>query len=102
SSDATGRKMRKKVEKMKRVIIIGLALMTISYGGVIFFKKLFPLLLVLGISSVGAGLVLPCVNSLITGSVGKERRGFVTSLYNSVRSIVVAIGPPYCVRSMDW
>src|SRR5699024_1002279 len=58
--------------------------------------------LVLGISSVGAGLVLPCVNSLITGSVGKERRGFVTSLYNSVRFIGVAIGPPIFARLMDW
>lgn len=102
TSYTTGRKIGKNLEKMKRLIIIGLALMTISYGGLIFFKKLFPFLLVLGISSVGAGLVLPCVNSLITGSVGKERRGFVTSLYNSVRFIGVAIGPPIFARLMDW
>src|SRR5699024_6759097 len=54
------------------------------------------------LSSVGAGLILPCVNSLITGSVGKKRRGFVISLYGSVRFIGVAIGPPVFARLMDW
>ncbi|HLR51611.1 MAG TPA: MFS transporter, partial [Candidatus Avamphibacillus sp.] len=61
-----------------------------------------PFLAILSISSIGAGLTLPCVNSLITGSVGKERRGFVTSLYGSVRFIGVAIGPPVFARLMDW
>ncbi|HEX6593429.1 MAG TPA: MFS transporter [Bacillota bacterium] len=102
TSYTTGSKIGKNLEKMKRLIVIGLALMTISYGGLIFFKKLFPFLLVLAISSVGAGLVLPCVNSLITGSVEKERRGFVTSIYNSVRFVGVAIGPPVFARLMEW
>src|SRR5690625_5322080 len=45
---------------------------------------------------------MPCVNSLITGSVGKDRRGFVSSLYGSIRFLSVAIGPPVFARLMDW
>ena len=56
----------------------------------------------LAFSSVGTGLVLPSINTLITGSVGKERRGFVTSLYGSVRFLGVAVGPPIFSRLMEW
>ncbi|RHW42332.1 MFS transporter [Neobacillus notoginsengisoli] len=102
TSYITGSKIGKNLVMMKRLIVIGLGLMTVSYSLLIFFEKLVPFLLVLVISSVGTGLVLPCLNSLITGSVGKERRGFVTSLYGSVRFIGVAIGPPIFTRLMEW
>lgn len=98
----TGSKIRKDLEKMKLWIILGFVLMTLSYSLLAFFISLIPFLVILSISSVGAGLILPCINSLITGSVGKERRGFVTSLYNSVRFVGVAIGPPIFARLMDW
>lgn len=102
TSYITGSKIGKNLEKMKKISIIGFVLMTISYGSLVFFEKLIPFLAVLGISSVGAGLILPCVNSIITGAVGKERRGFVTSLYGSVRFLGVAAGPPVFSRLMDW
>lgn len=100
----TGSKIKKNFSKMKKFIVIGFALMTISYGLLSFsiFEKLVPLLLVLVFGSAGAGMILPCVNSFITGAVGKERRGFVSSLYGSVRFIGVAIGPPIFARLMDW
>src|SRR5690625_1339616 len=98
----TGSKIGKNLEKMKLWIILGFVLMTLSYSLLAFFISLIPFLVILSISSVGAGLILPCINSLITGSVGKERRGFVTSLYNSVRFVGVAIGPPIFARLMDW
>lgn len=102
TSYITGSKIGKNLQKMKSLIIFGFALMTVAYTLLVFFEKLTPFLIVLAISSIGAGLVLPCVNSLITGSVGKERRGFVTSLYGSVRFAGVAIGPPIFARLMDW
>ncbi|WP_090234188.1 MFS transporter [Lentibacillus halodurans] len=102
TSYITGSKIGKNLEKMKKIAVIGFVLMTISYGSLVFFEKLVPFLAVLGISSVGAGLVLPCVNSIITGAVKKERRGFVTSLYGSVRFLGVAAGPPVFSRLMDW
>ncbi|MFD1040198.1 MFS transporter [Virgibacillus byunsanensis] len=102
TSYLTGSKIGKNLERMKRIVVIGFVLMTISYGTLVFFEKLIPFLIVLAISSVGAGLILPCVNSIITGAVGKERRGFVTSLYGSVRFLGVAVGPPIFSRLMDW
>ncbi len=102
TSYITGSKIGKDMEKMKKLMLIGFSLMTISYALLALFEKLVPFLAILALSSVGAGLILPCVNSLITGSVGKERRGFVTSLYGSVRFIGVAIGPPVFARLMDW
>lgn len=102
ASYLTGSKIGKNLVKMKKLMVIGFSLMTISYGLLVLFDKLIPFLAVLAISSVGAGLILPCVNSFITGSVGKERRGFVTSLYGSVRFLGVAIGPPVFARLQDW
>lgn len=102
TSYLTGSKIGKNIEKMKLWMMIGFALMTLSYVLLIFSNKLVLFLAILSISSIGAGLILPCVNSLITGAVGKERRGFVTSLYGSVRFIGVAIGPPLFARLMEW
>src|SRR5699024_12837296 len=94
ASYITGSKIGKDLEKMKKLMDIGFALMPISYGLLVFFEKLIPFLAVLALCSVGAGFVLPCVNSFITGSVGQERRGYVTSLYVSVRFLGVASGLP--------
>lgn len=102
TSYLTGSKIGKNLELMKKLMFIGFVLMTISYGCLIFFEHLVPFLFVLAISSVGAGLVMPCVNSFITGSVGKDQRGFVTSLYGSVRFLGVAIGPPIFSRLEAW
>ncbi|MEN1969455.1 MFS transporter [Lentibacillus sp. N15] len=102
TSYITGSKIGKNLERMKKLSVLGFLLMTISYGSLVFLEKLIPFLVVLAISSVGAGLILPCVNSIITGAVGKERRGFVTSLYGSVRFLGVALGPPIFSRLMDW
>nr|WP_309228280.1 MFS transporter [Virgibacillus sp. NKC19-3] len=102
TSYITGSKIGKNLEKMKMLSVFGFALMSISYGSLVFFENLIPFLAVLAISSVGAGLILPCINSIITGAVGKERRGFVTSLYGSVRFLGVALGPPIFTRLMTW
>lgn len=102
TSYITGSKIGSNLVRMKRFSIIGLLFMTISYGLLVWVESLFPFLLVLALSSIGVGLTLPCINSLITGAVGKERRGFVSSLYGSVRFIGVALGPPIFTRLMDW
>ncbi|MBL4952817.1 MFS transporter [Neobacillus sp. YIM B02564] len=102
TSYITGSKIGKKMMLMKSLIIFGLLLMTTSFACLIFFKKLIPFFAVLVVSSIGTGLVLPCINSFITGSVPTDRRGFVTSLYGSVRFLGVAIGPPIFSKLMDW
>ncbi|MDC3415224.1 MFS transporter [Aquibacillus sp. 3ASR75-11] len=102
TSFITGSKIGKNLKVMKKLIVIGLLFMTASFAVLVFFTKLVPFLAILAISSIGTGLVLPCLNSLITGSVGKARRGFVTSLYGSVRFLGVAAGPPVYGWLMDW
>ncbi|WP_409304436.1 MFS transporter [Peribacillus sp. SCS-155] len=99
----TGSKIGKNLELMKRLIVIGFLAMTFSYTLLAFFNNSLVLFLfILVISSLGTGLVLPCVNTMITGSVGKEYRGFITSLYSSVRFLGVAIGPPIFTRLISW
>jgi MFS transporter, ACDE family, multidrug resistance protein len=98
----TGSNIGKKMKVMKRLIVIGCLLMTASFASLVFFTKLLPFFAVLVVSSVGTGLVLPCINSFITGSVPADRRGFVTSLYGSVRFLGVAIGPPIFGALMEW
>lgn len=102
TSYITGSKIGKKMKLMKALIVLGLLLMTASFSLLILFHKLVPFFAVLVISSIGTGLVLPCINSFITGSVPADRRGFVTSLYGSVRFLGVAIGPPIFSKLMDW
>jgi ACDE family multidrug resistance protein len=102
TSYITGSKIGKNMKLMKKLIIVGLLLMTISFSSLIFFTKLVPFFAVLVISSIGTGLALPCINSFITGSVPMDRRGFVTSLYGSVRFLGVAIGPPIYTALMTW
>lgn len=92
TSYTTGSKIGQKQSLMKKLIVLGLAFMTVSYAALSFIENLVLFISVLVLSSIGSGLVLPCVNSFITGAVGKERRGFVTSLYGSVRFLGVAIG----------
>lgn len=102
TSYITGSKIKKKMKLMKYLIVIGLLLMAVSFAVLVFFKQLIPFIAILAFSSIGTGLALPCINSFITGSVGKERRGFVTSLYGSVRFLGVAVGPPVYGWLMDW
>jgi len=98
----TGSNIGKKMKVMKRLIVIGCLLMTASFASLVFFTNLLPFFAVLVVSSIGTGLVLPCINSFITGSVPTDRRGFVTSLYGSVRFLGVAIGPPIFGALMEW
>ncbi|MFC7392085.1 MFS transporter [Scopulibacillus cellulosilyticus] len=102
TSYITGAKIMKNLKLMKVLIIIGLLLMTLSFATLVFFSKLVPFISILAVSSIGTGLVLPCINSFITGSVNKDLRGFVTSLYGSVRFIGVAAGPPIYGWLMGW
>lgn len=102
TSYITGSNIGKKMGLMKTLIVIGCLLMTASFASLVFFTKLIPFFAVLVVSSIGTGLVLPCINSFITGSVPSDRRGFVTSLYGSVRFLGVAIGPPIFSTLMEW
>ena len=44
----------------------------------------------------------PVLTVLLQGLFQRDKRGFVTSLYGSVRFLGVAIGPPVYSTLMDW
>ncbi|GAA4862941.1 MFS transporter [Paenibacillus vulneris] len=103
TSYTTGANIKKNGTLMRWLMNIGMVLMTLSLGACIFFlgKNIYFLIGLLTVSSIGTGLLLPCLNTMITGSVQKEERGMITSIYNSLRFLGVAFGPPLFSWMMD-
>lgn len=65
------------------------------------FEQLVPYMIVLFFLGIGIGIVLPPINSLITGATSTDRRGMITCLYGTVRFFGVAIGPPTFGLAME-
>lgn len=102
TSYTTGSLIKKNGILMRWLMNIGLVAMTISLAATIFFfKNIYVFIGLLTISSIGTGLLLPCLNTMITGAVQKSERGMITSLYNSLRFLGVAAGPPLFGWMMD-
>lgn len=94
TSYITGALIQKKVKLQRILVMIGLSLLAVSLGALPWFDNLYLFLGILSVAGIGVGLVLPCLNTIITSSVSMEERGMVTSLYGGVRFIGVALGPP--------
>ncbi|MFC5653427.1 MFS transporter [Paenibacillus solisilvae] len=91
----TGRKIKTKGTLMHKLMLIGLGVMSVSLTAAAFLHtNIYALIGFALLSSIGTGLLLPCLNTLITGSVDRSHRGMITSLYSSLRFFGVAIGPP--------
>lgn len=101
TSYVTGAKIKKKKYLMKMLIITGMLMVAGPLAIAAFFTNPYVLLALLVITGIGTGLVLPCLNMLITSAVSMEERGIVTSLYGSVRFLGVAIGPPVFTWLME-
>ncbi|MDQ1909775.1 MFS transporter [Paenibacillus sp. GD4] len=96
TSYTTGSLIKKNGTLMRWLMNIGMLLMSVSLGLCIFINRdnLYLFIGLLTLSSIGTGLLLPCLNTMITGSVKKDQRGIITSLYSSLRFLGVAFGPP--------
>lgn len=95
TSYVTGTLIKKNGFLMRWLINIGLSITTLALSLTIFFNQnIYVFIGLLTLSSVGTGLLLPCLNTMITGSVSKGERGMITSLYSSLRFFGVAFGPP--------
>lgn len=95
TSFTTGSLIKKNGVLMRWLMNIGLAMMTAALTSTIFFyENIYVFIGLLTLSSIGTGLLLPCLNTMITGSVEKQQRGMITSLYSSLRFLGVAFGPP--------
>ncbi|CAH8715837.1 MFS transporter [Paenibacillus thiaminolyticus] len=98
----TGSIIKKNGLLMRWLMNIGLLLMAVSLGCTIFFyKNVYGFIGLITVSSIGTGLLLPCLNTMITGTVEKAQRGMITSLYSSLRFLGVAFGPPLFSWMMD-
>ncbi|NMA01247.1 MAG: MFS transporter [Clostridia bacterium] len=95
TSFITGMITGKKSNKYKFFVVGGLILIGIANSVIPFFiENIYIFIAALVVGGVGSGLVLTCLNTIITGSVSMEERGMITSLYGAVRFFGVAIGPP--------
>ena len=94
ASLTTGAIIKKKVPLMKKLVISGLGVLTLTLGILPFFKNPWLEVGVMSGSGIGVGMILPCLNTLITSSASTQERGMVTSLYGGIRFFGVAAGPP--------
>ena len=102
TSYLTGVVTQKRDNLLKLLVVAGLALQTASLVIAPFFQdNVYVLLGALIMAGVGTGLVLPCLNTLITSSCRFEERGIITALYGGVRFFGVAGGPPLFGLLMD-
>lgn len=90
----TGSQVKENAHQMKKFIITGLLLSAAAIFTVPWIKNAPLLITASSFMGIGNGLVLPCLNTLITSAVGIQERGIITSLYGSVRFFGVAVGPP--------
>lgn len=102
TSFTTGSLIKKNGKLIRLLMNIGLFAMTVTLAATIFFfQNIYVFIGLLTISSIGTGLLLPCLNTMITGAVKKSERGMITSLYNCLRFLGVAFGPPLFGWMMD-
>ncbi|MEK3734486.1 MULTISPECIES: MFS transporter [Paenibacillus] len=79
---------------MKWTGFAGMSLLTVSLIAVGFTSQIIYVLGLMSFGSIGIGMVLPCMDTLLTEGIEKEQRGTITSLYSSMRFIGVSLGPP--------
>ncbi|MDP9739460.1 UNVERIFIED_ORG: ACDE family multidrug resistance protein [Bacillus sp. B2I3] len=95
SSYVAGKKIKGELPIMKKIIMISLAVLSISLVFVGFTKNRVVLLLIItSLVGIAIGALLPTLDAIITQNIEKEQRGTITSFYMSSRFIGVAAGPP--------
>ncbi|WP_226673151.1 MFS transporter [Rossellomorea aquimaris] len=88
-----GKRLKTDEELGWKYLKYGLIMMAVPLGLLIVFPALGSLMFLITISFGGLGLMLPILNTFITGSVPEQDRGLVVSLYGAVRFGGVALGP---------
>ena len=94
SSYLSGWYLQKKGQYYKYSMSLGLFISFLALIALPFFDGITSFVLLIGVLGIGNGLVLPALNTLVTGSTDSQQRGGITSLYGSSRFLGVAFGPP--------
>ncbi|WP_060663854.1 MFS transporter [Bacillus sp. CHD6a] len=93
ASFLTGNVLGKFHGNIHRIVIVNFFLLSFFLLGILLNKSLWWTMFMISLISSSIGIVLPCMNAIITNSVKKKARGFVTALYGSVRFAGIALGP---------
>ncbi|MBF7082248.1 MFS transporter [Desulfallas sp. Bu1-1] len=101
TSYITGLLLKNKVKLMKWLAVTGLGLVALALASLNLFQNVYYFFTAISVAGTGTGLLLPCLNTIITSTVDSKERGLVTSLYGSVRFLGVAAGPPLFGYLMD-
>lgn len=89
----TGKELKKRQERWKQYLILGVAMKVgVFIETIIFFNFSFCLFFIT-IAFAGIGFLLPAVNYGITSAADESDRGFIVSLYGATRFLGVALGP---------
>ncbi|WP_404442187.1 MFS transporter [Sutcliffiella horikoshii] len=102
SSFLTGNIIGKFSNYINRILMVNFLLLSGFLLGILLYDSLWWTILFISLISTSIGVVLPCMNAIITNSVKKEARGFVTALYGSVRFVGIALGPIVFGYFMDF
>ncbi|MEA3319161.1 MAG: MFS transporter [Bacillota bacterium] len=102
ASFLTGNVLGKFHNYIYRIVIANFFLLSFFLLGILLNKNLWWTMLIISLISTSIGIILPCMNAIITNSVKKKARGFVTSLYGSVRFAGIALGPIVFGYFMDF
>lgn len=94
ASYVTGKKIGKDKIRMKWVSFAGSVLLTASVLVIGWWENIVYMISAMVFSGIGIGLLLPCLDAMITEGIEKEKRGTITSFYSSMRFIGVSLGPP--------
>ncbi|WP_374720076.1 MFS transporter [Parageobacillus toebii] len=100
ASFMTGKKIGENKTLMKWIIAAGGMLAGAAIIVIKFFPSLWWMVALFSLAGIGIGVMLPCLDALITEGIEKKERGTVTSFYSSLRFIGVAMGPPLAALLM--
>ncbi len=95
TSYGTGVFLEKRQKLLKGTLIVGMTIAALALAVVplcVSRKLVFPAAVIA--AGIGIGMVLPPLNTLITGATSQDERGVVTAVYGTVRFFGVAVGPP--------
>ncbi len=89
----SGKIIGQKSGLMKWLSVAGFALVCLASFTLSFVSTLKMFLIIFSVSGLGMGMLLPCLDALITENIEKEERGTLSSLYSAMRFLGVALGP---------
>ncbi|MFZ5967999.1 MAG: MFS transporter [Bacillota bacterium] len=91
----SGAYLKKKVYLFKKSVVISLLLCSLAIFLIPRLASFPQRMMIVVVISIAVGVVLTCLNTLVTSSVPPGKRGVITAFYNSFRFLGIASGPVF-------